>query len=286
MGPDQFAKNEYRDYVIYRELASRETNPRFKRILEELVQHELEDYRFWLELSSVKQHRMSRLEIWGLTLMRRLLGLTFTAKFLERHEHHAIANYSAFRATADAAMQARLDEIIAHETHHETAMIDQIQEERVKFLGSVVLGVNDGLIELTGALVGFASALGRPHAAGLLGAVTGIAAALSMAASAYMQARHEPGRDPVKAALYTGTAYLAVVILLVAPFFLASTTALALGGMFGVILLLIAGFAFYASVLFDRDFKRQVGEMLLFSLGVAAVAFAIGSAIRVLISPS
>ncbi len=177
-------------------------------------------------------------------------------------------------------MKARLQEIIRHETEHEQGLINQIREGRVKFLGSIVLGVNDGLIELTGALVGFAFALRNARLAGLFGLVTGIAAALSMASSAYMQARHEEGRDPKKAALYTGTSYLLVVAWLVLPFFLISNVYLALGVMAVVIVSLIAGFSFYASVLFARDFKRQLGEMLAFSLGVAGVAFLLGSLIR------
>ena len=52
MTPDQFALNEYRDYITYRELAKTETVPEFKKILEALVEHEIEDYRFWLPYCS------------------------------------------------------------------------------------------------------------------------------------------------------------------------------------------------------------------------------------------
>lgn len=278
--PEDFAANEYRDYVTYRELAKIETNPAFRAILEQLVQQELDDYRFWLQFSSKKRHRLSAFEVGSLKMMRRALGLTFTAKFLERHEKQAIHNYAECLSTVDDTMKARLQEIICHETEHEQEMINQIKEERVKFLGSIVLGVNDGLIELTGALVGFVFALRNARLAGFFGLVTGVAATLSMASSAYMQARHEEGRDPKRAALYTGTSYLLVVAGLVLPFFLIPNISLALSAMAVVIVSMIAGFSFYASVLFDRNFKRQLGEMLAFSLGVAGVAFLLGSLIR------
>lgn len=280
MTADQFAYNEYRDYVTYRELAKIETVPAFKKILNELVQHELDDYGFWRQLSSIKEHRVSPFEVMLLKLMRKVLGLTFTARFLERHEHDAIRNYAALLPTADDALKAKLQDIIRHETHHERELIGQIREGRVQFLGSIVLGVNDGLIELTGALTGFAFALREPFAAGLFGVVTGVAASLSMAASAYMQARHEEGKDPRKAATYTGLSYVAVVAVLVLPFFLAASMPAALAGMAAVILALIAGFSGYAAVLFDRNFKRQFGEMLAFSVGVAGLAFLLGSAVR------
>ena len=280
LSPERFLQHEYLDMVIYRELAKIETVPQFKRILEELMAHEVEDCQFWRELSSIKEVRISPLKIACLKLMRKVLGLTFTAKFLERNERDAVQRYTAYAEQAPPDMKARLEQIINHETHHEQELIGQIREERVKFLGSMVLGVNDGLIELTGALVGFAFALQRPLQAGLFGAVTGIAASLSMAASAYMQARHEEGRDPKKAATYTGFSYIVVVALLVLPFFLLPNIYAALGVMGIEILLLIAAFAGYGAILFDRSFKRQFGEMAAFSIGVATLAFLLGSLVR------
>lgn len=278
--PDEFALNEYRDYITYRELAKIERVPKFKKILETLVEHEIEDYRFWLPHCRQQEHRISAVEIWGLKLMRRLLGLTFTAKFLEGNERDAIRNYTTFLQHVDERMRAQIEDIIRHEKLHEQELIGQIREERVSFLSSIVLGVNDGLIELTGALVGFTFALRNHVLVALLGAVTGIAAALSMAASAYMQARHEVGKEPKRAALYTGGAYLLVVIILVSPYALIADAYLAVGAMFGLSMLLILGLSFYSSVLFGRDFKRQTGEMLLFSLGVAGIAFLLGSLVR------
>ena len=101
MTPDQFALDEYRDYITYRELAKTETVPEFKKILEALVEHEIEDYRFWLPYCTKKEHRISGFEVWCLKAMRTLLGLTFTAKFLEGNERQAVRNYAAFLKDAD-----------------------------------------------------------------------------------------------------------------------------------------------------------------------------------------
>jgi vacuolar iron transporter family protein len=278
--PDEFARNEYTDYVIYRELAKTETDPAFKKILEALVEHEIGDYRFWLPYCSKKKHTVSGFEVWCLKMMRKVLGLTFTAKFLEGNERDAVRNYTAFLEKAEDSMKEKLRDIIRHEKSHETSLIGQIREERVSFLSSIVLGVNDGLIELTGALVGFAFALHNTRSTALLGTVTGIAATLSMAASAYMQARHEEGKDPKKAALYTGMAYLLVVAVLVLPYFLVRDIYFAVGAMFGLIVLMIVALSFYSAVLFERSFRRQAMEMLSFSLGVAAVTFLLGSFVR------
>ena len=50
-------------------------------------------------------------------------------------------------------------------------------------MGSVVLGLNDELVEFTGALAGFTLALSDHRLIALTGSITGIAAALSMASS-------------------------------------------------------------------------------------------------------
>ncbi|MBI4597442.1 MAG: VIT1/CCC1 transporter family protein [Candidatus Omnitrophica bacterium] len=280
MTPEEFAKNEYRDYVTYRELALIETVPAFKRILEELTQHELEDYNFWLSLSSKKTFRISPWELLFLKFLRRVLGLTFTAKFLERHEKQAIMNYHEVLLTASGKMKEEIQQIIRHEEYHERSLIDQIKEERITFMGSIVLGLNDALIELTGALTGFAFAFHTSRTVAVAGFILGIAASMSMASSAYLSARHEQGKDPAKAALYTGVSYLAVVLLLLLPFVVMPYAPAAVAVMIATVILIVAALSYYTAIVFERAFKKSLVEMLLFSVGVAIVSFIIGSLAR------
>ena len=151
---------------------------------------------------------------------------------------------------------------------------------RSKYFSSIILGLNDSLIELTGALVGLSFAFGENLIVALAGLIVGVSASLSMTASAYMQARYEEGKNPFKAGLYTGLAYFIVVFLLVAPFMITSNILAALGAMLGVAFLIIASVSFYTSILFDRSFVRQFSEMLIASAGVALIAFAIGFIFR------
>ena len=66
MNPNIFAYNEYRDYVIYQSLAKIETNHEFKKILEELIEHEAKDFAFWKQFASTKKFRVSLLTIFFL----------------------------------------------------------------------------------------------------------------------------------------------------------------------------------------------------------------------------
>lgn len=145
---------------------------------------------------------------------------------------------------------------------------------------SLVLGINDGLIELTGALVGFSFALRDPGLVALSGLITGVAASLSMAASAFMQARHEQGKDAPKAAIYTGLSYGGVVLLLVLPYLLISNVRWALLIMLGVALVIIAVTTYYTSRMFKRKFLPEFAMMLAFSLGVATISFFLGLWLR------
>ncbi len=147
-------------------------------------------------------------------------------------------------------------------------------------LSNIALGANDALIELTGALTGFSFALGSTELVAAAGLITGVAASLSMAASAFLQAEFEDGKTPRAAALYTGVSYLLVVGVLVAPFLFLQSVFAALALMFMVALAIIVAASFYTAILFGRSFLRQLGTMLLFSLGVAAIAFALGLAFR------
>ena len=72
--------------------------------------------------------------------------------------------------------------------------------EPYRYTGSIVLGLNDALVELTGALAGLTLALQDTKLIALTGSITGIAAALSMGASEYLSTKSEDvDRSPVKA---------------------------------------------------------------------------------------
>ncbi len=281
MNADYFAYSEFREQAIYREMVKSEKDPGFREILNALIKQEHAHYQFWLNYSSKKDFHVGFLQIFLFKLMRKVLGLTFTLKFIEGSEKEAIQKYNAYLSTVkDPQLRERIKEIIGHEEEHERKLISTIKEEKVEFISNIVLGVNDGLIELTGALVGFSFAFQKPSLVALSGFITGLAASLSMASSAYMQAQYEEGKSAIKAALYTGFAYIGVVFFLILPYILLSKTFLAVPLMLIIAISVIAGVSYYTSVVFDRKFLRQFVEMTLFSLGVAGITFSIGSLLR------
>jgi VIT1/CCC1 family predicted Fe2+/Mn2+ transporter len=174
-------------------------------------------------------------------------------------------------------------EIIANEEAHEKELIGLLDEERLRYTGSVVLGLNDALVEFTGSLAGFTFALQDARIIAMVGLIMGIAASLSMAASEYLSQRSDGGdgkTDPKKASLYTGLAYIVTVILLVLPFLLLDNPYTALMSTLAMAVLVILFFTFYISVAKDLPFRQRFMEMALISLGIAGFSFAIGIVIR------
>lgn len=282
MTPEAFAEDEYRDLETYRALAAIEPNLEFKRVLEELIVQETNHFEFWREHTAKKTYRVPCWYLARAKLLRKILGLTFTIKLLERTEREAIGHYRDYLASAATDLKPKIEAIIEDELRHERECASRIKENQIAFVGNIILGLNDGLIELSGALTGFSFAFLNTRLAGFTGLIVGIAAALSMASSAYLQARHEKNSEkhPVKAAIYTGVSYIIVVIILVAPYFFTHSAFVALSAMFVLMLAVIAVTSYYTAVLFDRRFRTQFVEMLVFSVGVAAISFVIGSTFR------
>lgn len=150
--------------------------------------------------------------------------------------------------------------------------------------GAIVLGLNDALVEISGALVGLSFALTESKLIATVGIITGFAAALSMAASEYLSAKEDRKRKPLKAATYTGITYLIAVILLVTPYFILKNVYTSAIVMLLIMIGIIAAYTKYDSKIRNENFKKKFTEMLFISLGVATISFVFGLLIRNILS--
>jgi VIT1/CCC1 family predicted Fe2+/Mn2+ transporter len=216
------------------------------------------------------------LAIWFYVLVARLLGFTFVIKLLERGEGRAQEDYTdIIEAIPEIAP------ILANEEEHEQKLLGMLDEERLRYTGSIVLGLNDALVELTGALAGLTLAFQNTRLIALSGLITGISASVSMAASEYLSTRAEQTtKKPLQAAIYTGITYILTVALLILPYLLLDNYLVCLAITLTVAVMIIAGFNYYISVAKDENFRHRFTEMTLVSLGVALLSFGIGFIIR------
>jgi VIT1/CCC1 family predicted Fe2+/Mn2+ transporter len=209
-------------------------------------------------------------------ILSKIFGLTFTIKLLERKEKYAQEVYEDIARGVPGA-----EWIIKDEKVHEEKLIEIVREEKLEYVGSMILGLNDALVELTGTLAGLTFAFQNSALVGLAGLITGIAASLSMASSEYLSMKSEPSsKSPIKASLYTGAMYLLTVSVLVAPFFVFDSSFMALGVTVLDAVLVIIIFTYFLSVVRELPFKRRFTEMASISLGVAGASFIIGMALR------
>ena len=174
------------------------------------------------------------------------------------------------------------EEIVYDEDKHEKQLLDMIDEERLRYVGSMVLGLNDALVELTGALAGFTFALQDTRLIGVTGLITGIAASFSMSASEYLSIKSEESeKSPGKATLYTGIAYVLTVLLLIFPYLIFTNVYFCLGLAILSSIIVILVFTFYISVAKEVMFKDRFLEMALISLGIACLSFVIGYLVKI-----
>ncbi|MGI6595514.1 MAG: rubrerythrin family protein [Elusimicrobia bacterium] len=266
-----FQKSEITEYHIYKNIASRTQNTENKEILNRIASEEMKHYGILAKYTSTDV-KPDKIKIWFYSLIAKVLGKTFGIKLMEMGEEKAAESYREI-----ASVIPEVEQIFREEEEHEKNLIGMIDEERLKYVGSMVLGLNDALVELTGALAGFTLALQNVRLIAVTGLITGVAASLSMAASEYLATKTENyDKNPAKASFYTGIAYIFAVVILVCPYFIFKNVYLCLTvTVFNAIILILA-FSFYISVAKDLSFKKRFFEMMPITIGISALTFGIG----------
>lgn len=258
--------------ALYTFMSRREKNLQNKHLLAEMAQDEKQHAAVWQQITGkALKPRAGRL-LW-LKLLTVVLGFTFSVKTMQKNEQLTQTLYE--RLTKELPQVA---DMLTDERHHETELYGMLDEERLHYVGAMVLGLNDALVELTGAIAGVTFALADTKLVAMTGIITGVSATLSMAASNYLAERAQGGKDALKSSAYTGAAYLITVALLVLPYLLfpAPLYIAAFSAMIILALSIILFFNYYVSVAKGEPFLRRFVEMAAISLSVALISFVIG----------
>jgi VIT1/CCC1 family predicted Fe2+/Mn2+ transporter len=270
-----FQKNEITEHHIYKNLSKRVDGVKNRRILTQIAEDELRHYEVWKKFTGT-DIAPSRFKIWFYSIISLLFGFTFGIKLMENGEKLAHDAYGRM-----VGSMSDVNAIIRDEEEHEQALLMLLDEDRLKYTGSIVLGLNDALVELTGALAGLTFAFQNGRIVALTATITGFAAALSMAASEYLSTKSEPGtKSPYKASIYTGIAYIFAVSVLILPYLLFQNLYLCLALAFAGAIMVIAVFNFYVSVAQGVSFRSRFLEMTGLIVVVAGISFAAGLCIR------
>ncbi len=264
-------KREITEHLIYRKLSRTIKDAHNREILLRISDDELKHYNLLKDYTK-REMKPNRIQLWLYYLLSKVFGLTFGIKLMERGEETAQVIYRDLASSFPRAF-----DIAKEEDEHEEQLIRTFDEKRLDYIGSMIRGLNDALVELTGALAGFTLALQDPRLIAMAGLITGIAASMSMGGTEYLAKRYEKSdQHPIKSGIYTGVAYIFTVLLLVLPYILLGNIYISLGIMVFVAIVIIIIFSFYISVAKDLSFWKRFLEMAGLSLGIAALSFVIG----------
>ncbi|MBI2891623.1 MAG: VIT1/CCC1 transporter family protein [Nitrospirae bacterium] len=295
--------DELFDLTLYSELHKIHSG-RLKKILGDLIPVEQGHLATWQkffrqEVNSLNLGRRIKLRI--LLAACRLFGPTAVHLVLEAIEIYGIRKYlSLWETSKDEPLGETVKEILRDEFEHEDAIVTQYSErvidpDRVR---SVFLGLNDGLVEIAGAVSGFYAALRQPALVLMASASVAVAGALSMAAGAYAASSSEKEmldieagkamflsgsarptavvpRRPVRAAATVGLSYLLGAVVPVLPvLFGAEGVFASLLAAAGVVALVSLVLAFLSGM----QIRKRVAMNLVLVAGAVGATYLIGLA--------
>lgn len=269
-------QGELTESEIYKRIAKFAKGNVNKDTLLRISEEEYKHYEIWKKYTGIEM-KPQKFKVFRYTMIARILGFTFAVKLMEKGEEGAQDKYAFLLEEVEESAAIRQDEI-----EHEEALLEMLDEERLQYVGSMVLGLNDALVELTGSLAGFTFAMQNTRLIALSGLIIGISATFSMASSEFLAAKSEGRSDAFKSCTYTGIAYLITVICLIAPYLLLSNSQylLALVFMLAMVIIIIAAFTYYTSVAQDEPFGSRFAEMAIISVSVAVISFFVGIAAK------
>lgn len=267
-----FQKDEATSALIYAHFARQMKDKKERDKLMQISHDEASHAAVWKQYTN-QEVKPNMFKVWWYWFLMHILGYTFVIKSLELHEYEGI---SALKQLEKEIPEVK--KIIADELKHEKELINMLDEERLNYVGAMVLGLNDALVELTGTIAGLTFVLMNTTLIAMAGIITGIAATLSMAASNYLAERADGNPNALKASFYTGIAYLITVIFLVLPYlvFPENMFVVALSCMIAIVVFLVFVFNYYIATVRSEKFLPKFIEMAAISLSVAFVSFLIG----------
>ncbi len=296
-------KYELENVFIYNSLLRREYHKDLHKLLSKLSGKESEHLDRWAKIEQ-KRYIVGRAgprlkaKAFLYSLARTLLGHVFLIKLLEMREKKLINRYAVAEAISPHRSQVRriVSGIMADEGRHKSALIRELEEYGggLDYTKSIIFGLNDGLVEVLGAVVGFAAITTNPTIVILGGVIVAIAGTLSMAGGSYVSASsqrkvsraipdgsHELHTVPLSEAYFTGVFYFGGAMVPIVPF------VLGLSGYVGMLAsILMATLVLFATsvivgILSDTSIRHGATENILISLGAAFSTILVGTFARV-----
>jgi VIT1/CCC1 family predicted Fe2+/Mn2+ transporter len=269
--------DEFSDYTLYDRLSKTvDSGSPFAEALKELSATEHRHYEFWKKYVPGETPSFSKAKLYWTLFLRRLFGLTFASRYLDRHETKVVQEYTGLASLIPVADKEAFDEMVADEKEHEKAFAMRIESSAIRYISFVVLGLADALVEICGIHAGSLGLYRRTEIAGLAGVIAGAAASLAMASAAFAQAKQGFKGSARLSAIYTGVSYFVTAVILATPYFLTSNMVLALSTSLFLAVLIVTVTTWYSTVISTKPFVRDYLELLAIVFAVTAVLYVFG----------
>jgi len=298
----QLVLDELFDLSLYRALRDRASGD-LRAILEQLIPVESRHFAFWQSFFDLRVTTLDlgrRLKLWLIIAVCRLFGAPAMHLVLEAIEVYGVRKYlTLWKTYGDGPLGGAVREVLEDEFKHEDAVVmgegeRRINPERVR---NIFLGLNDGLVEILGAVSGFFAAFGNPASVLIAGSTVAVAGALSMAAGAYVATSSEAevratetqrrrflgestasgdtAEPPLGSALLVGVSYMVGALIPVLPVLIGARTVLPSVLAAGSVIVVVSTLLAFLS---GMDVRRRI----VMNLGIMAAAVGITYAIGLL----
>jgi VIT1/CCC1 family predicted Fe2+/Mn2+ transporter len=183
--------DELFDLELYRKLHAI-SDPELKKTLAELIRVEIGHFAFWqdfFKLSIPKLGIGRKIKFWLILILCRIFGAPAVDLVLEAIEVYGVHKYlDVWERYKAEPLGTAVRGVLQDEFGHEDMVVSRVKEriinpDRVR---NIFLGVNDGMVEILGAVSGFFASFGQNALVLVAGLTTAVAGAISMGAGAYV----------------------------------------------------------------------------------------------------
>jgi VIT1/CCC1 family predicted Fe2+/Mn2+ transporter len=287
--------DELFDLSLYREMKNISPDPDAQHTLAELIAVEIQHLAFWQNFFALKLDRLDlprRIKLQVMILACRLFGTNAIHLMLEAIEVHGVRKYLAlWREYQQQPLGAALRGILMDEFKHEDVLVTKLTERKINAerIRNIFLGLNDGLVEILGAVSGFFGAFGSATMVLIAASTTAVAGALSMSAGVFLALNSEKEvkttalakkiflgeesetsameEQPLTSAAVVGSAYLIGATVPVLPVLIGANSAAFSVVTAGLTVIVVSTILSFLS---GMDIKRRI------MLNLAIIALAVG----------
>lgn len=299
----QLILDELFDLSLYTALRDISTGD-VRATLEELIRIERTHFEFWQDFFQLRLPRLDvgrRIKLLLLTLVGRVFGRLGIQLVLEAIEVYGVRKYlglwDAYRA---GPLGEAVRGVLEDELKHEDRVVSELTARKINpdRIRDIFLGLNDGLVEILGAVSGFFGAFGNPVTVLIAATTTAVAGSISMGAGAYVAASsqaevkqteqrrlrflgeaagNEDDARPLASAVAVGASYFVGALIPVAPVLLGATSVFASAVTAGVIIVVVSLLLAFLS---GMDVRRRVTMNLVIVAAAVVVTYAIGLLVK------